>query len=188
MTAAFLAENLPVILEQDLAVTAERPQRGPQVVGNRIDEALHGLTRTLKVLHPELGGDVPDGRGDEHAFTGIDRGQGDLGREGAGIAAARGERQARAHRPVPRASDVPGPVSGVRGAGGIGDQDLDRLADKLRTFVAEQPLRLGVDQHDPAVGGDAHHGVRRLLKERDEGSLGERGQLCHNLYCSSNLR
>jgi hypothetical protein len=79
-------------------------------------------------------------------------------------------------------------VSGVRGAGGIGDQDLDRLADKLRTLVAEQPLCLCVDQHDLAVRGDAHHRVRRLLQERDEDAIGARGQLRHNLYCSSNLR
>ena len=110
ITAAFLAENPPVLLQQGLAVTAERPQRGTQVMGNRIDETLQALTRTLKVPHPKLGGYVPDGRGDEDAFIGVDRGQRDLGREGAGIAAAPGERPARAHRPVPRVSDVPGPV------------------------------------------------------------------------------
>ena len=187
ITTAFLAENPSVLLKQELAVTAQRPQRSPQVVGDRIDEALQALTGTLKVFHPKLGGYVPDGRGDEDAFIGVDRGQRDLGREGAGIAAAPGERHARAHRPVPRASDVPGPVSGMHGAGGIGDQDLDRLADKLRTLVAEQPLCLGVDQDDPAVGGDAYHRVRRLLQERDEGFPGEPGQMGHNLYCSSNL-
>ena len=89
---------------------------------------------------------------------------------------------------MPRVSDVPGPVPRVHGAGGIWDQNLDRLADKLRTLVAEQPFRLGVDQDDPAVGGYAHHRVGRRLQERDEHAIGERGQLCHNLYCSSDLR
>ena len=75
ITAAFLAENPPVLLKQELAVTAERPQRGTQVVGNRIDETLQALTGTLEVLHPKLAGYVPDGRGDEDAFIGVDRGQ-----------------------------------------------------------------------------------------------------------------
>ena len=82
---------------------------------------------------------------------------------------------------MPRVSDVPGPVPRVHGAGGVGDQDLDRLADKLRTLVAEQSFRLGVDQDDPAVGGYAHHRVRRRLQERDEHAIGKGGQLCHNL-------
>ena len=82
---------------------------------------------------------------------------------------------------MPRVGEVPGPVLRVHGAGGIWDQDLDRLADKLRTLVAEQPFRLGVDQDDPAVGGYAHHRVGRRLQERDEHAIGERGQLCHNL-------
>ena len=69
----------------------------------------------------------------------------------------------------------PARCPGVHGAGGVGDQDLDRLADKLRTLVAEQPFRLGVDQDDPAVGGYAHHRVGRRLQERDEHAIGERG-------------
>ena len=188
VTAAFLVENLPVVFQQGPAVAAERPQRGTQVVGNRVDETLQILIRTAGVLHPKPGGYVPDGRGDENALVGVDRGQGDLGREGAGIAATPGEGQARAHRPVPRVSDVPGPVRRVDGAGGLGDQDLDRLADELLPLVAEQPFRLGVDQDDPAVGGYAHHRVGRRLQERDEYAIGERGRLRHNLYCSSDLR
>jgi len=35
ITAAFLAENPSVLLKQELAVTTERPQRSPQVVGKR---------------------------------------------------------------------------------------------------------------------------------------------------------
>ena len=86
-------------------------------------------------------------------------------------AAAPGERQARAHWPVSRVSDVSGPVPRVRGAGGIWDQNLDRLADKLPTLIAEESFRLGVDQGDPAVGGYAHHRVRRRLQERDEHAI-----------------
>ena len=40
VTAAVLAEAPPVLFQQGPAVTAERPQRGTQVMGNRIDETL----------------------------------------------------------------------------------------------------------------------------------------------------
>jgi hypothetical protein len=64
----------------------------------------------------------------------------------------------------------------VHGAGRLWDQDLDQLADKFLALVAEQPFRLGVDQDDPAVGGDAHHRVRSRLQERDERAIAERCQ------------
>ena len=42
----------------------------------------------------------------------------------------------------------------------VGDQHLHRLAEHLVPLVSEQPLRLGVDQGDPAVDLDADDGVR----------------------------
>ncbi len=48
---------------------------------------------------------------------------------------------------------------------GIGDQYLHRLADQLLPPVAEQPLRLRVDQRDTAVPVDAHDGVWCPLEE-----------------------
>jgi hypothetical protein len=75
---------------------------------------------------------------------------------------------------VSQVSDVPGPVPLVRGTGGIWDQYLDRLADKLPALIPEQSFRLGVDQGDPAVSGYAHHRVRRRLQERDKHAIGGR--------------
>src|ERR1700691_610106 len=188
--AAFLAENVSVLLEQGPAVPAEAPERGPQVVRYRVDETVQALTGTFQIPQPELSGTVPDGRGDQDARTGVDRGQGDLGREGTGIVAAFGQRRVHAYHPVPRVSHEPGPVPRVRRARLLRDQDLDQLADKLLALVAAQPLRLAVDQDHPAVGGDAHHRVRNRLKERHKCGVWGRGQRCghsHNLYCSSYL-
>jgi hypothetical protein len=42
------------------------------------------------------------------------------------------------------------------------------LADQFVAPVAEQPLGLGVDQGDPAVGLDAYHRVRRRLQQPGE--------------------
>ena len=86
-----------------------------------------------------------------------------------------------------RLGDVSGPVFGVHGAGGSWDQDLNWLADKLLALVAEQPLRLGVDQDDPAVGDCAHHRVGSRFQERPEHAVGEHRQLSHSSYSSSDL-
>src|SRR3984885_9116836 len=83
------------------------------------------------------------------------------------------------------------PARGVGGAGGIWDQDLNPLADKFRTLVAEQPLRLGVDQDDPAVGGYAHHRVRSRFQERGGHAVGQqhrRYRWGHISYCISDSR
>jgi len=83
-------------------------------------------------------------RGDEDAFIGVDRGQRDLG---AKVLASR--RRPVSGRPAPigrcRGSATYPASARVHGAGGTWDQNLDRLADKLRTLVAEQSFRLGVD-------------------------------------------
>ena len=84
------------------------------------------------------------------------------------------------------ASDRPAPIGRCRGSAtysarcpgctaraASGTQNLDRLADKLLPLVAEQSLRLGVDQYDPTVGGYAHHRAGRRLQERDEHAIGE---------------
>ena len=106
---------------------------------------------------------VPDHRGNQELFTGAHRGQGHLGGEGATVAAAPGQLQVGAHRPGPGIGQVTGPVGRVQAAHLVRDQDFHRLADQLVPAVAEQPLGLGVDQHDPPVGVDAHHRIRRRL-------------------------
>ena len=50
----------------------------------------------------------------------------------------------------------------------LGHENLDGLADQFVALVAEQPLGLTVDQDDPAVTVDDHHGVRRRLEQVTE--------------------
>jgi hypothetical protein len=58
------------------------------------------------------------------------------------------------------------------------DEELHRLSLELVTAVAEQPLRLGVDQGDAAVAVDRHDGVRSRVEEAtepllDDGAAGQ---------------
>ncbi|MGA2929376.1 MAG: hypothetical protein ABSG43_25985 [Solirubrobacteraceae bacterium] len=61
-----------------------------------------------------------------------------------------------AHRPYPWISRKPGAVSDMTTASGIGDQQLDRLAEQLVAGVAQQTLGLIVDSldHAAAIGDD----------------------------------
>ena len=56
----------------------------------------------------------------------------------------------------------------------LGDERLDGHADELVALVAEDFLRLGVDQRDPAAGRDHDHGVGRRLEDLPERVVGHR--------------
>jgi hypothetical protein len=77
----------------------------------------------------------------------------------------------------------------------VGDQHLHRLPGQFVAPVPEQPLGLGVDQHDPPITVDADHGVRRRLQQAAESrlgpfGLGQRGhQACpHQLGRTAQIR
>ena len=117
-------------------------------------------------------GDVADGGGYQDALVGVEGGQGDLGGEGGAVAAAAGQVQARAHLPGLGVGRVPGAQAGMGGLDGVGDQDLDRLPGQFLARVPEQPLGLGVHQHDPPAGVHAHRRVRRRLQQPPEPGTG----------------
>ena len=65
---------------------------------------------------------------------------------------------------------VLGAQDGVACLARVGDQDLDRLAGQFFARVPEQPLGLGVDQHDLPAGVHAHRRVGcRLQQPGDDG-------------------
>src|SRR5439155_772924 len=111
--------------------------------------------------------DVADGGGDDDALSAVDRRQRDLGRELGAVAATSGELHPSTHRARARVGDVPVTALGVQAADGLGDEQLDGLADQLVAGVAEQPLGLGVDEHDLATGVDPDDRVRRSLQQAD---------------------
>ena len=117
-------------------------------------------------------GDVADGGGDDDALSAVDRRQRDLGRELGAVAATSGELHPSTHRARARVGDVPVTALGVQAADGLGDEQLDGLADQLVAGVAEQPLGLGVDEHDLPVGVDADDRVRRGFEQAAELRLG----------------
>ena len=112
-----------------------------------------------------LPSDVADGGQHQEAPAGVDGGQGDLGGEGGAVAAAAGQVQARVHLPGPGIGRVPGAQAGVGGLARVGDQDLDRLPGQFLARVPEQPLGLGVHQHDLPTGVHAHRRVRCRLQQ-----------------------
>ena len=82
-------------------------------------------------------GDVADGGGDEHVRAVADGRQGDLGGEGAAVAAAPGQFYADAYRAGPGVAGIPGPQVGVALPVAVRDEDLDCLADEFGPVVAE---------------------------------------------------
>jgi hypothetical protein len=50
-------------------------------------------------------------------------------------------------------------------------QDLHLLADEFVPAVPEQPLGLCIDQRDPAIPPEAHHGVRHRFQQSDESAV-----------------
>ena len=81
------------------------------------------LRRDLQPL-----GHVPDHRGDQEPLIGSHGGQGNLGGEGAAVAAAPGQLHVSAHGAGPGISHVPGPVARMQVAHLVGDQDLPPAA------------------------------------------------------------
>ena len=70
--------------------------------------------------------------------------------------------------PIPRgrgSAEEPGAVPRMGSAKAIGNEDLDPLPDEFLPGVSEEPLRLGVDQHDAPVLVDDDHGVRSGLQQ-----------------------
>src|SRR5207244_4484336 len=57
---------------------------------------------------------------------------------------------------------------GVGAAESIGDEHLDPLADELIARIAEELLRLCVDEQDAAILVDDDHRIRRRFEETSE--------------------
>src|SRR5712691_11918674 len=107
ITTSNLAEGVPEILEQRRTVAGQCPERGAQVVGERIGERLQVLVGALKIisLFPLLV-HVPYSGHDESSRAGGDSRQRDLRRKGTAVAAAPGQLHARPHWPGRRIGHV----------------------------------------------------------------------------------
>jgi hypothetical protein len=77
-----------------------------------------------------------------------------------------------AHRAGPWCGEVAVAKSGVPAPVPLRHQHLDGLAQELLASIAEQPLGLGVDQHDAPGPVDDHHGVGCGLEQPAELLLG----------------
>jgi hypothetical protein len=61
--------------------------------------------------------------------------------------------------------EVPHSVAGVNLAGRIRHKDVDGLAQQLGPGIAEQRLRLRIDQYDAAAHINADEGIGRCLEQ-----------------------
>lgn len=112
--------------------------------------------------------DVPDGRGDEGALRGLQRAEADLHGELAAVLAQPVQVQVRAHGANAAVVDVAVPVGGVVPVETLRDQHLHLTAEEFLSSVAEQGLRLGVDQLDGAAVVHDDDGVRCGLQQGTE--------------------
>ena len=137
----------------------------------------HRLQGRLPFPQRHLGlsavGDVADGGRDQQVpLRGPDRAQADLGGELAAILAPPGQPTQRLHRPGHRIGHIPRPLCWVAPLCPFGHQQLHRLAKQFLAGVAEQPLGLVVDQHDPPAGVHHDDRVGRAVDQLPDRRLG----------------
>ncbi len=178
--APLVVELVRVVLEEGLAEAVDAPQRGAQIVGDRVAERLQlaagRLGGLLGLRQRPLGalalGDVADGAGDEEAVHRLQGAQADLHGELGAVPAQAEELQAGAHEAHLGVGEVAGAVTRVPAAEARGDEHLHRLPEQLAAAVAEEALGLGVDEHDAPLAVDDHHRVGgRLEQGRGEAGL-----------------
>jgi hypothetical protein len=93
-------------------------------------------------------GDIADRGRDEQAVVGLQRAEADLHRELGAPLLAPEELQARAHRPRGRVAHVALHELAGLAAQALGDELGDALPDDLAAAIAEQQLRLRVDERN----------------------------------------
>ena len=110
-------------------------------------------------------GDIANGARHQRAAVGFQRAEADLDRELCSVFSQPEQFEPDAHPSRPRVTEEPGAVPGMRPAKALGNEELDPFPDEFVSCVAEEPLRLGVDQDDAPVLVDDDHGVRSGLQQ-----------------------
>ena len=130
-------------------------------------------------------GDVDNGTQDPYAALGLDGIETDLHRELGAVLVQAVKVAADAHGTCVRIGEEAGAIGGVLAPKALRDQDLHGLSLQLFAAVAEDLLRLSVEQHDPALRVDHDHRVRSpfhgeaelLLGSLAIGNLGLQGRI-----------
>ena len=149
-----------------LAVADHRGERGAQLVGDGGEELV--LDPVGLLLHPrrsEMSRTAAETSSPSSVSSGERR---HLDRELRAVLAAGVQVAGEAHRAGARLADVAVAERHVHPGEPVGHQDLHRLPDQLGPLVAEEPLDLGVDQHDDAVAVDDDHAVGSGLEQATE--------------------
>src|SRR5205823_3103100 len=117
---------------------------------------------------PLARGDVTENTGDQSAIVGVQWAQTDLDRKLAAILTPRDEIEAGAHGSRGGRRVIAGPMSHVCRAEPLGYQDFDRLPQQILAAVAEHPLHLRVEEHDPALLIHTDDPIRRGFQQPAE--------------------
>src|SRR6266540_372501 len=123
---------------------------------------------------------------DQHPVGLLERAKADLDRKLRPVFATGEQLQPSSHWPGPRMSNVSTAVTHVLLTETVGNEDLDRLADKLVTAIAKHLLDLLVHDRNPAPPVDNDDAVGRGLEQRSE--LRVRNISRHAPYLSADLR
>src|SRR5438552_2145856 len=160
-------ELVAAIAEQLLGLSIDQhdpavPVHDHHGVRSRLQKASEFVLGLLPV------GDVADGARDERAFLGLEGTQADLDRELGAVRTQPIELEVRTHGTDSRIGEVARTVRGMPATETLGDENLDRPAHQLGSWMAEQLLRLRVDENDVAVPVDDHDSVGGCLEESAE--------------------
>jgi hypothetical protein len=144
--------------------------------GHRRDVLDQGAPAGLGLVQPCLGAlplrGVAHRADDQQAGVGLKRTEADLDGHLGPVLAPPEQLPARPHGPDVRVAGVTLAVGDVGGPEALRHQQFDRLAEQFLAAVAEQLLRLAVDDHDAAGSVGDHHGVRGGLDQADEEVVG----------------
>ena len=144
-----------------LVLQGDRLERQPQQCA---DDGLNLIVGGQLVLHPLTLRDVTNRGRHVSPPVGLDRAEADLRGELAPVRADPEERGTVGHRTKTRRGGKSLAHPGVLPAKSLRDQQLHGLAEQLCAGMTEDVLRLRIDQHNPSLGIDNHHGVRRGLQ------------------------
>src|SRR5579883_481931 len=141
-------------------------------VAHPVEHVRHGSKQLFSLsLQPLALGDVTHDADHEPFAVQRHRAKADLHRELGPVLPPAPQVQAGAHRPRARHLLVVVPVVLVTRPKSLRQQHLDGLAKQLVALVAEELLRLAVDEHDAAAAVDDDNAVRRRFEQLTKGGI-----------------
>jgi hypothetical protein len=110
-------------------------------------------------------GHIADRGAHKPAVFGVNERQADLDREFFAVVAKTDRLETGPEFAYPQRRNVPAQIHRMLRPGPLSDEHADRTTEKVPAWIAEQSLRLSVDQYDDAGGVEDDHRVGCRLEE-----------------------